>query len=191
MTSETYSQLLAMNEIVQCRVTRDIHGLGYMRKQESVKGKMDAINPLSQESGPQSKDLEEDSKVEIPLWLAKAWNERQIVEIDLPRHYTGKFLTGLKVGGDHVNLSEQSPYYYSNGVECAKLCSDENIDRVLPTLTNAFVVRFKNILLQAQNFQRSQFSSFTQNLTQDELDLFDITRKSYESYQDWKSNERM
>lgn len=70
-------------------------------------------------------------------------------------------------------------------------------DNLKPLMFKVFTRRFQKIFSNAQNFQRSNFSLFTQNLSENEkicknyffnFLVYDIIRKSNESFEEWKGS---
>jgi hypothetical protein len=192
MTHLSFSELLSLEEKILCRFNSDAFDLGFLRKQDGIK-ESQTLNDSQSSQQPKQEydDIKEGTKVILPLWAAEQFIRDDVVSPEMPKHFAGTFLNGLKVGGEQINLAENSPYYYQNGMKCAEMIPDDNADKIKPVLVNAFATRFHHILIHSQNFHRSQFSSFTNNLTQEEFELFEICRNSYENYQDWKSEDKL
>jgi GINS complex subunit 3 len=89
--------------------------------------------------------LPEGTKVELPLWLAKALSHKDYVKIELPKHYGSKMRDAILAGAAPINLKDFSHYYFEIGLQLATLLDDEDLRR---TMKDAFTGdRFKNLLL--------------------------------------------
>ena len=90
----------------------------------------------------QEEDLPKDTEVELPVWLGKAFYDRNMVAVELPKHFKGKMRDHLLAGADAVNLKELSPYYFDVGVKLTKMRLDGNdnkdSDDLLRCLRRAF-----------------------------------------------------
>lgn len=62
--------------------------------------------------GCQDEDLPEGSRVEVPLWLARALEAKNMVRLELPKHFAARFREDLLAGPEAVNLRDRSLFFY-------------------------------------------------------------------------------
>lgn len=75
--------------------------------------------------------IEEGTKVDLPLWLAMALAQREIVELKNPSYLTQKYYNTLKAGSEVVTLSVQSPYLIENVMKICSLIAEEDAKEAL------------------------------------------------------------
>lgn len=88
----------------------DAYNLGFLKPHQEI----EEIDSSDDESDLQN-DIRQGTRVDIPLWLAKVLFEKNYIEIDLPKHFSKNFLSGLEAAAEEVNLNMHSPYYYTVG----------------------------------------------------------------------------
>jgi len=76
-------------------------------------------------------DLPANSKIDLPLWLARDLYEKNMVIPELPRHFSHKFREEIWAGPGSVNLRSQSKYYYLTGKHLSDMMGDEELKKVL------------------------------------------------------------
>ncbi len=94
---------------------------------------------------------------------------RGMATAEIPRHFHERFRGKLKVDPIVVNLREKTPFYYDFGVRLSKLFRD---DRMIPELRRAMTLRYRVILDRSLNSRNEDTTTFTNNLTNSEQELF-------------------
>ena len=107
--------------------------------------------------------------MELPFWLASSLVARNMVDVQLPKHYRERFRGRLRVDPIVVNLREKTPYYYEFGMKVANLFKDETI---IPELRHAMTLRYRTILDRSLNSRNEDTKKFTEKLTNSEQFLF-------------------
>jgi len=106
-------QLLAEEERIPCIFSVDAHSLG------------------SLDSTLQSDDLPAHSKVDLPLWLAHPMTEKNMVEIEIPKHFGSRMRDAIMAGPTAVNLKEFSYYFFDVGIKICRMTKDNDLLRTL------------------------------------------------------------
>ena len=119
--------ILSEDERIPCKFLVDAADLGYL----------DAAN--------EEEDLPTDSRVELPLWLARRFSELKVVELELPKHYGSKMRDAIMAGAAPINLKDFSHYYFEVGLQLSKILRDVDLQRALRAAFSGD--RFKNLLL--------------------------------------------
>lgn len=57
-------------------------------------------------------DLPEGSRVELPLWLARALEAKNMVRLEYPKHYAARFREDLLAGPEAVDIRDRSNFFY-------------------------------------------------------------------------------
>ena len=84
--------------------TMDYSGLGFL--------------DLSQQD--EERQLKEGSALEVPLWLAKLLDSKDMANVEYPKHFNERFREHLEAGPASVNLREQTPHYFAVGEQLAR-----------------------------------------------------------------------
>lgn len=77
------------------------------------------FNLGSLDPGNSKTDIPEETKVELPYWLAKKLKKFKIIDIEYPPAYERKRLNNLKISPLHEALG-QFPYFFELGVKLSK-----------------------------------------------------------------------
>mmetsp|Transcript_46298 Transcript_46298/g.93458 ORF Transcript_46298/g.93458 Transcript_46298/m.93458 type:complete len:193 (+) Transcript_46298:19-597(+) len=135
--------------------------------------------------GAHTEDLENETKVELPLWLATVLQAKKAVSVDFPKQYKERFRDRLESGPAAVNLREQSPYYFAVGELLAHLKRDDELQK---KLLFAFTGdRFQRIMDLAFNSQNEDVTEHTRSFTEGEQKLFDAGYHASASFSRWKA----
>jgi GINS complex subunit 3 len=108
-------EILSEEERLPCIFSVDASGLG-------------GLDPAIE-----SHDLPAHSKVDLPLWLAHTLTDKNMVEIELPRHYGSRIREDIMAGASAVPLREYSFYYFEVGWKLSKFTRDNDLKRNLRT----------------------------------------------------------
>lgn len=120
MTSFDYETLLSLEEKVSVIWNIDGYELAYLNKKgNNIKNSLELSS--DDESEKETKDIKEGTKIEVPMWLAFELAKRNFVKIEIPKHYSEKFLKKLEIGAEEANIHEHSPYFYQIGFELSDL----------------------------------------------------------------------
>lgn len=118
--------VLAEDERVPCKFSIDADRLGH-------------LNP----SAEGENDLQKDVVVELPMWLGRAFSDRNMVSLEIPKHYGGKMRDAILAGASSINLRDFSYYYIEVGLKLSKTLRDEDL---LRTMRKAFCgERFRSL----------------------------------------------
>ena len=122
-------EILSEEERIPCIFNIDASNLGYL----------DSTNNLP--------DLPAHSKVELPLWLASTLSDKNMIEIELPKHYGSRIREDIMAGATAVPLREYSFYYFEVGWKLSRLMRDADLRK---TLRTAFTgERYKALMARA------------------------------------------
>lgn len=99
-------------------------------------------------------NLAQGSRVELPLFMAKALRQRGMTEMELPKHYDRKMRNNIAASALNINLKEYTPYYFEVGMELASELRDNDLK---DTVRIAFCGdRYRSLMINAlSRFDRS------------------------------------
>lgn len=106
-------EILSEEERMTCIFLIDGSGLG----------SLDLTNDLN--------DLPINSKIELPLWLSQILAEKNMIEIELPKHYGSRIREDIMAGAIAVPLREYSFYYFEVGWKLSRLTRDNDLRKTL------------------------------------------------------------
>ena len=86
-------------------------------------GHLDSTNDLI--------DLPANTKIELPFWLVQTLLEKNMIEIELPKHYGSRIREDIMAGALAVPLREYSFYYFEVGWKLSKLTRDNDLRKTL------------------------------------------------------------
>ena len=130
--------------------------------------------------------LEPQTELQLPLWLAEPLSRRQHVDLQLPRFYGTNYRNALRADAAHLNLCSQSAYYFEVGVQLAQLLDDES--ELGGQLLGGFASRFHALIDPSLNVtSRLDSNSIVEKLTLREKQIFDAGRDASERYNTWKA----
>jgi GINS complex subunit 3 len=94
-----------------------------------------------------SEDLPENTRIELPLWLALAFGRKNMVNLELPKHFERKMRDEILAGAENINLKEFSHYFFEVGSSLAIETKNEDLKT---TLQIAFAgERFRSLMMRA------------------------------------------
>ena len=129
-------EILCEEERVPCTFMLTAVGLGHL--DTSVEGN----------------DLPEQTRIELPLWLATQLHRKDMALMELPRHFERKMRDEILAGAENINLKEFSYYFYEVG---SRLCASLNLpnDDLKNALSIAFAgERFRSLMMHSlQRFE--------------------------------------
>eukprot|EP01129_Flabellula_baltica_P017611 TRINITY_DN9812_c0_g1_i1.p1 TRINITY_DN9812_c0_g1~~TRINITY_DN9812_c0_g1_i1.p1 ORF type:complete len:195 (+),score=46.22 TRINITY_DN9812_c0_g1_i1:81-665(+) len=146
------------------------------------------LNWLDPASVEKDKDIVAGKTVDLPLWLAKVYQENGIVEIHPPSMHSD-ILRGHLLADPSVVSMSSNPYFYSVGMELSDLLSEKDRDLVVPLVCYSFKQRFKQILDKSMNWRGSDYSMYTSMLTCEERELFELGMTMNRDFENWKGED--
>lgn len=115
MLRSSVDEILLDEERVQCVFLGDIEHLGFL------------------DPNLEADMLPENSKVSLPLWLAKEFSDRGIVRIESPAFLGSKMQNEIASGSNTINFREFSPYFFELGLKISSIKNDPVLRRSLRT----------------------------------------------------------
>lgn len=160
--------ILASQQKVPCQFEQPVYRLGY-------------LNPHSNDE-----HIPVGTKMELPIWLAQALGgrRRNIVKLELPKHYCEQQRNILRADANVVDLYKQGPYFYSMGV---KLLFFDHLERsaVAGTLLRTFLNRFRRIMDTSHHAFSSDTTPLMTKLDETERALFRTGQRSVVAMEKW------
>eukprot|EP00927_Polykrikos_kofoidii_P042361 TRINITY_DN3625_c0_g2_i1.p1 TRINITY_DN3625_c0_g2~~TRINITY_DN3625_c0_g2_i1.p1 ORF type:complete len:205 (-),score=41.50 TRINITY_DN3625_c0_g2_i1:55-669(-) len=86
---------------------------------------------VATDDGRAPKDLPQDTKVQVPFWLAQGFVRRVTMDLDVPEIYGDSALEDLQQDAIVCRLRDKTPYYFQIGVRTATLVKQPSIERAL------------------------------------------------------------
>lgn len=161
----------AQTQRVSCCFVRDVRGIGF-------------LDPSS--DGP---DVLANTKLELPLWLARVLFARKLIEIEIPKGYTDTYREILDADACVVDLHKLGPDYYRVGQHLLSLGVKDGPE-IASSLVSAFHQRFHLILDYAMNCTpdtQTEMLKFQSQLDNSELRLLHSGRKEADSFKQWEN----
>ena len=99
--------------------------------------------PLMSRAPWQSGSLPVNSRLQLPLWLARSLQQRYHIQLELPACYGSSYREGMRSNPGHMNLRDHSEYYFEIGKDlCSKdLCAAPPTTRRPPPATRHALAR--------------------------------------------------
>lgn len=161
--------ILASQQRIPCQFEQAVYRLGFL------------------DSQTQGEHIESGTKMELPLWLARALGgrRRNIIKVDLPKQYREQQRDILRADANVVDLYKQGPYFYSMGV---KLLFFDHLERseLAKCLLETFLNRFRRIMDTAHHAFSSDITPLTSRLDETERLLFNIGQRSVVAMEKWE-----
>ncbi|CAB1323330.1 unnamed protein product, partial [Coregonus sp. 'balchen'] len=125
------------------------------------------------EKSSDSRDIQEGTKMEMPLFLAKGLYERKrrVVSVELPKVYKEGWRTVFNADPTVVDLHKMGPYYYGLGSQMLHFDSPENPEIAQAVLQNAY---------------NEDTSALVERLDYLERALFRAGQSGLNSFQNWE-----
>ncbi|ORX33936.1 hypothetical protein BD324DRAFT_637744 [Kockovaella imperatae] len=181
MDDDYYSlqSILADNHKLSCTFTLDVPGLGYLE-------------------GSTEPDIHQNSKVEIPFWLAQTLSLNEFTTFPLPPAYSNRVRAALNASAPSVKLSHLvggGGCWYRWGRRIAEVLDDQPQADLLNMLLNAFLARLPPLQDLSAHIASADHSipegdagsgeSFREGMEGDERDLFSVGQDSARITKAW------
>ena len=170
--------ILAEEELVPTTFKSDAHNLGYLDQMAHNA----QLNKTKVSTEDKSATLKKGSKVDIPLWLAIALAQRDIVGLRNPLYLSEKYLNLLEADSDVVNLRTQSPHIYENILKLCAHLSSEHVYKYIAGYQRVFIDRFcKHVIEMADTSEilqnQEQFSTDLKRMSDLEREVFEMHKR--------------
>ncbi|XP_010882348.1 DNA replication complex GINS protein PSF3 isoform X1 [Esox lucius] len=139
------------------------------------------------EKSSDSRDIQEGTKMEMPLFLAKGLYERKrrVVSVELPKVYKEGWRTVFSADPTVVDLHKMGPYYYGLGSQMLHFDSPENPE-IAQAILQTFIGRFRRTMDSSQNAYNEDTSALVERLDYLERALFKAGQSGLNSFQCWE-----
>ncbi|EGC33858.1 hypothetical protein DICPUDRAFT_98426 [Dictyostelium purpureum] len=147
--------------------------------------KRHSFSELNNNMSSEDTDIEKDTKIKLPYWLAYVLAKKSLVSVEIPNPYKDEhsFTNRLLADPKEVSMIHY-PYYASSGTKISSLFSDHNLKLFL---LNIFKKRYLYIYNQASFLKdNSMITKILGNMTQFEKRLFQEIHKSFVDFENWK-----
>jgi hypothetical protein len=139
-------------------------------------------NPATPKPTPKTKQLPRDSRVDLPLWLAKPLAERHIAAVSLPPAYGERMRRRAAAGAECVDLRPH-PNFYGAGLRIAPLVGDA---LVAAYLRQTFAERYRALLADSLRApDGGALHEATKRLNEEERKLFGAGREGAAAQEAW------
>lgn len=125
------------------------------------------------------------SRTELPLWLSQTMSKKNMVKMELPKHFGNKMRDEIMAGAAAIGLREYSHYFYEVGLNLYKATKDNDL---LTILRKAFSGdRFRPLMIQSLTNYHDDVAEYIQTLTASELLIFNEGQKAVSDLRLWRS----
>ncbi|XP_003383803.1 PREDICTED: DNA replication complex GINS protein PSF3-like [Amphimedon queenslandica] len=125
------------------------------------------------------------TKLDLPLWLAKSLNRKEMISITFPKAYKESMRTALSADPTVIDLHRNGPYFYSVGLSLLQFKLDKDRDkdeeekeRLAKTLIETFVRRLRVIMDSSHNYYCANTTNMTNQLDELEKYLFSLGQEA-------------
>ncbi|GAA5940283.1 DNA replication protein PSF3 [Sporobolomyces koalae] len=140
--------------------------------------------------GSADKDLQTNTNLELPFWLAHKLHDEDMIALTLPRPYNNTVRNALAASPESVhlrNLGGGGGSFYAGGTRLLKQIEDEALAK---TLEDAFKARLVQIMDQSQHSLADHGGEgaayeFSQGLDAWEKELFHVGEASAKQMKNW------
>ncbi|KAJ1660020.1 DNA replication protein [Dispira simplex] len=139
--------ILADQQRIPCHLTVDIPGL--------------ATNETRSNGG----QLQADTTIELPLWMAESLAANDFVELQLPRPYGSRMQRILYASCRNVNFHALCPYFYKFGLKLSLALDEPQLNELL---ADVYRQRLELVLDAAQRSDAQNMVEFISQLDETE-----------------------
>ena len=138
------------------------------------------------------KDLPENTRVDLPLWLCNGFAKTSMVRMEYPKYYGTKMREELNAGAEAVDLRSFTQYFFEVGIILAVDMTSSTLKSrqdLLKTLREAFLgERYRKLTMNslAQGLF-DDAADYSQTLTVAELTLFSQGLDAAKNMHQWRS----
>lgn len=164
--------ILTTQERLPCKFEVDVPRLGFL------------------DPGADSENLASGTKMELPLWLAKAISGRRAMSVstELPKQYREGYREILSAEASVVDLHKLGPFYYGFGSQLLQFDHPDSPD-IAKMLLQTFKDRLRNLMDISQNAYNQDTSKMTARLDQMERKVFQCGQIGLNDFQKWETRE--
>lgn len=163
--------ILADGEKIPCRFNMTVPGLGYLE-------------------GNAGKDIEKNTKVELPLWLAEVLaicelseeSQSSFIDLSQPEFLNQKVINAIKANPLSVDLHSILSNYYRLSEKWAAMFSDSELIEIVLTMLKERAFEINNY---ACNANKQTNSNFLYSLDEFEKKLYKTTAVSNKQMRNW------
>eukprot|EP00823_Brevimastigomonas_motovehiculus_P008139 TRINITY_DN7410_c0_g1_i1.p1 TRINITY_DN7410_c0_g1~~TRINITY_DN7410_c0_g1_i1.p1 ORF type:complete len:188 (+),score=32.82 TRINITY_DN7410_c0_g1_i1:109-672(+) len=127
------------------------------------------------------KDIKQETKLDLPLWLAKPLASKNVLRLDPPRCFTSRYKTIIYADPIAADLPF---YFYELLIPLVEFWPD-----IAEWANRVYISRYGEMLKRSPFFPTSDFSAFTERLTCLEKSLFAAKSASALEWKKWLSRE--
>ena len=136
-------------------------------------------------------DVPEDTKLDIPYWLAKEFQNdsmEKLWDVSMPEHYGGRMREEIEAGAGKIKFRDFSYYYFEIGIDLGRNVKGD-LDLV-EKLRKAFTGQRYNVLIsRALTRWNDDNVDFSNSLTFMERNILEEGFKAGKELQKWRAGE--
>ncbi|XP_003743944.2 DNA replication complex GINS protein PSF3 [Galendromus occidentalis] len=160
-------EILMLSERTPVVVSKEVSRLGF-------------LDPSSDEE-----NLKKNTKLELPLWLAKHLYNMYCVDIQLPEAFSSYSVNVMRADSSIVDLKRLQPNYYQVGRQLMALLPAE-AQQISDLLVTTYKGRFRKIFDCAQNADIKETDKVTSSFDNEERAMFFEGQKVQLDLQRWR-----
>ena len=170
--------------------SQSLEGLGLASRKRNNQGKYKKTGEGEEEDDLdavlETRVLKAETKVELPLWLAKCLSVRNLASIEPPRYLAKRFRISLLADPGSMDVRSRTPYFFAVGVSLSEFLPQQPYEELRWDLIAAFISRYQDMIDKAQNSRNEDVSKLTRPLTELEQKLFSAGYIASNEYYRWK-----
>lgn len=133
-----------------------------------------------------SNDLPKNSKITIPIWLAKSLKEKNMVSVEVPEFYFDKQILAAP---QSINLKIKSNYFFEAGYKIYELTKRKALRINLIKIFSS--IRFKRVVNHSLHFVCKNAINFWKHLTNLEKKLFCYGQEAAKDHLEFKNRKHV
>ena len=163
----------SLGQRVTCTFRENVIGLGFIDR------------------STESKDVQKGSKLDIPLFMAKVLQRRQLVTVELPKGYNDTYREILVADAKMLDLHRLGPHFYNFGKHLVEM-DHKHSEEVAKSLATTFHERVRGLMdhsLNASKDTELESTKFQSTLDETEISIFETGQKYTQDFKRWEVRE--
>lgn len=153
----------------------------------------DKVPGLGFLEGNLERDLHENSRVDIPFWLAQPLAMKGYIDMELPSCFGERIRNDLDASALSVNVKQLSSYFYQLGTYIVQLTGNTPELNLTDVLTNTLINRISAIIDHAETAKssnRTDQSKFLLGLDETEKNIYKLAKGSMSTMDLWHTKRK-
>ncbi|KAJ1988082.1 DNA replication protein [Dimargaris cristalligena] len=131
-------------------------------------------------------DMQANSTVELPYWIAETLAANDFIELQMPKPFSARMRRILQASCTNVNFHTLCPYFYEFGLKLAVTFDEPQLNDLL---AEVYRKRLELILDAAQRADSQNMAEFVSQLDESEKKVYILAKQSTQSIRQWQKGQ--